>query len=128
MPSQVRYRWRRNRHILFGMQLQGCVAMIANNNGAAFGHDGDLARLWNTLRVIGWCTVPVLLLLPAVAMQFTSEVQWTAMDFGFAGAVLVGAGLVLELVTRMTVRPALRFGAALVVGLVVMAIWAWAVA
>ncbi|MFD2649682.1 hypothetical protein ACFSX5_17995 [Devosia albogilva] len=102
--------------------------MIANNNGAAFEHDGDLARLWNTLRVIGWCAVPLLLLLPAVAMQFTSEVQWTAMDFGFAGAVLVGAGGLLELVTRMTVRPALRFGAALVVGLVVMAIWAWAVA
>ncbi len=102
--------------------------MIANNNGAAFGHNGDLARLWNTLRVIGWCAVPVLLLLPAVAMQFTSEVQWTAKDFGFAGAVLVGAGLVLELVTRMTARPAFRFGVALVVALLVLAIWAWAVA
>ncbi len=102
--------------------------MIANNNGTALGHEGDLARLWNTLRVIGWCAVPLILLLPAIAMQFTGEVQWTAMDFAFAGAVLVGAGVVLELVTRITVRPGLRFGAALLVGLLVMAVWAWAVA
>ncbi len=102
--------------------------MITNNNNAAFGHEGDLARLWNTLRVIGWCAVPLLLLLPAVAMQFTRDVQWTATDFGFAGAVLIGAGLVIELVTRVTARPALRFGAALVVGALVLGIWAWAVA
>lgn len=102
--------------------------MITNNNGAFFGREDELTRLWNTLRVVGWCAVPLILLLPAVAMQFTREVQWTAMDFAFAGAVLVGAGLLLEVVTRLTHRPALRFGAAVVVGTLVMAIWAWAVA
>ena len=61
-------------------------------------------------------------------MRFGDEVNWTAMDFAFAGGVLVGAGLILEVVGWLTRKPALRFGAALVVGLALGLIWAWAVA
>lgn len=43
-----------------------------------------------------------LLLLPLIAMQFTSEVVWTASDFIIAGILLFGTGLILELVCRKT--------------------------
>jgi len=102
--------------------------MATNNNGAFFGREDELNRLWNILRIVGWAAVPLILLLPAVAMMFTSEVQWTASDFILAGAVLIGAGLVLELVARLTRSPVVRFGSAFVVGGLVIAFWASAVA
>ena len=37
----------------------------------------------------------LLLLLPAVAMQFTSEVSWGPGDFVVAGVLLAGAGSIL---------------------------------
>ena len=41
-----------------------------------------------------------LILLPLVAMQFTSEVVWTASDFVFAMVMFGGVGLGLELAAR----------------------------
>jgi len=38
-----------------------------------------------------------ILLLPLVAMQFTREVDWTALDFVVAAVLLLGAGFALEL-------------------------------
>lgn len=49
-------------------------------------------------------TVAVLLLAPFIAMQFTAEVNWTLSDFVIAGVLLLGTGLLCELVLR-TVRP-----------------------
>jgi hypothetical protein len=40
------------------------------------------------------------LLLPLVAMQFTDEVDWGVADFVFAGLLLGGTGLLLELAVR----------------------------
>ena len=102
--------------------------MTLNETSPSGANDAALNRLWNALRLLAWITVPVLLLIPAVAMRFGDEVNWTAMDFAFAGGVLVGAGLILEVVAWLTRKPALRFGAALVVGLALGLIWAWAVA
>ncbi|MDQ3126683.1 MAG: hypothetical protein M3Q74_13895 [Pseudomonadota bacterium] len=102
--------------------------MTLNEHHAMGANDAALTRLWSTLRVIGWIAVPVLLLIPMAAMRFTDEVQWTTMDFAFAGGILISAGLVLELVTWSTRNPAIRFGAALAAGLAVGLIWAWAVA
>ena len=102
--------------------------MTLNETSPSGANDAALNRLWNALRLLAWITVPVLLLIPAVAMRFGDEVNWTAMDFAFAGGVLVSAGLVLEVVGWLTRKPALRFGAALAVGLAVGLIWAWAVA
>jgi hypothetical protein len=42
----------------------------------------------------------LLLLVPAVAMQFTDEVRWSALDFVTAGCLLFGAGIAYELVSR----------------------------
>lgn len=55
-------------------------------------------RAWITA---AWITITALLLLtPLVAMQFTNEVNWTVSDFAFAGAVLVGAGIIYEFAAR----------------------------
>lgn len=43
-----------------------------------------------------------LLLLPLIAMQFTSEDVWTASDFIIAGILLFGTGIIIELVLRKT--------------------------
>ena len=44
--------------------------------------------------------VVVLLFIPLVAMQFTHEVHWSIFDFAVAGVLLLGTGLLCELVLR----------------------------
>ncbi len=41
----------------------------------------------------------LILLVPLVAMQFSNEVKWGLRDFVVIGTLLMGAGLVYELVT-----------------------------
>lgn len=45
-------------------------------------------------------TVSILLLIPLIAMQFTDEVNWTLFDFIVAAVLLLGTGLMCELVMR----------------------------
>ncbi|WP_205478613.1 hypothetical protein [Sphingomonas arenae] len=54
----------------------------------------------NPWRVAGWSTAVGLLLLPLIAMQFTTEVNWTFGDFLFAAMMFGLVGLTLELVVR----------------------------
>ncbi len=42
----------------------------------------------------------ILLLIPLVAMQFTNEVDWNIADFIIMGVLLIGTGLLCELVLR----------------------------
>jgi hypothetical protein len=42
----------------------------------------------------------LILLIPLVAMQFTSEVKWNLTDFIVMGILIFGTGLILDLVTR----------------------------
>jgi hypothetical protein len=42
----------------------------------------------------------LILMIPLVAMRFTSEVNWTTSDFIFAGVLLFGTGLAYELISR----------------------------
>jgi hypothetical protein len=66
----------------------------------------------------------LLLLIPLVAMQFTEEVVWTLSDFGVAGALLAGTGLVYELATRSLRSPRLRMIAGAVIVGAFLVIWA----
>lgn len=45
-------------------------------------------------------TAALLLVVPLVAMQFTTEVKWSFFDFLVAGFLLFGTGLLLELILR----------------------------
>jgi Kef-type K+ transport system membrane component KefB len=45
-------------------------------------------------------TVVFLLFIPLIAMQFTNEVNWNQSDFVVAGVLLLGTGLICELVMR----------------------------
>lgn len=64
----------------------------------------------------------LLLLMPAVAMQFTSEVSWGPGDFVVAAVLLFGAGSIAVLglrhVTGTGCRAALMFGIAFALALV----------
>ena len=63
------------------------------------------ARHANRWRLARWGVIAALLILPAVAMQFTEEVSWSSSDFVAAAVLLVSAGAVYEVVARR-VRPA----------------------
>lgn len=61
-------------------------------------------------RWIFWGAAAVLLLVPLVAMQFTTEVDWTPTDF-LAAAVMIGVpGLLFEAATRLSDRFTYRLG------------------
>ena len=44
--------------------------------------------------------IMLLLLIPLIAQQFTNEVDWTLPDFVAAGILLLGTGLLCEIVIR----------------------------
>jgi hypothetical protein len=71
-----------------------------------------------------WGVAAALLLLPAAAMQFTDEVQWTAGDFVFAGVLIGGVGLAFELAVRMTRDPFYRAGVAAALAAAFLIMWA----
>lgn len=76
-----------------------------------------------TIRRLGWSLAAAVLLVPAVAMQFTHEVNWGAGDF-LAAALLLGlAGFGLEVAARLPRRRWRRRGALLVVAALAL-VWA----
>lgn len=65
-----------------------------------------------------------IMLVPAIAMQITSEVNWGLEDFGAMGLMLIAAGLLLEASSRLA-NTALQMG--LAVGFIILAFFAvWA--
>lgn len=68
------------------------------------------APLVNGWRIAGWGSLLALLLLPALAMQMTSEVNWDGGDFVFAAILLGFVGTVVELAARFARPGAPRIG------------------
>ena len=69
-------------------------------------------------------TVAILLSIPLIAMQFTNEVDWSPFDFVVMGILLLGTGLMCELVMRRVKKTGYRIA---IVGAVLIAfllIWA----
>lgn len=80
--------------------------MTAMTNSNGNGHRG--VGRW---RIFFWGAAAALVALPAVAMRFTTEVNWTASDFVFAAVLIGGVGLLLELAMRRSGSLAYRAGA-----------------
>lgn len=70
-----------------------------------------------------WGTAAFLLLLPAVAMQFTSEVDWTISDFVFMGVMLSVACGTYELAARMTSNTAYRAAVGIAIVTAFLTVW-----
>lgn len=68
------------------------------------------APLLNGWRIAGWGSLLALLMLPALAMQMTGEVNWTTGDFVFAAILLGFVGTVVELASRFARPGAPRIG------------------
>ncbi len=52
-------------------------------------------------RLAGWAAAGALFLVPLLVMQFTAEIQWDSADFAMFGAMILAAGLALELSLRI---------------------------
>ncbi|MDP3882011.1 MAG: hypothetical protein Q8Q31_04015 [Nanoarchaeota archaeon] len=66
----------------------------------------------------------LILLVPLIAMQFTSEVVWSLSDFVVAGVLLFGAGLVYEFLVSRTNNKKYRIVIGLAVLVILVYIWA----
>ena len=80
-------------------------------------------RLLAALRILGWGGAAALLLTPAIAMQFSDEVQWTASDFVIAGFMLSIPLAIMELTLRASRSWAYRGGVALAAGTALVITW-----
>ncbi len=65
----------------------------------------------------------VLLLVPLISMQFTSEVFWTLSDFIFAGVLLFGTGTVFVFVLHNMENNSYRIGAGIALISTLILIW-----
>jgi hypothetical protein len=68
--------------------------------------------------------VALILLIPLIAMQFTNEVDWTPIDFVVMGVLLLGTGLLCELVIRSVKNKDYRIGLIAVILVAFFLIWA----
>jgi drug/metabolite transporter superfamily protein YnfA len=75
-------------------------------------------------RQVMWAVIALLLVLPLVAMPFTPEIKWSGSDFAAAGALLVGTGLVYELVVNRLADRTLRTVATVALLGVLLLAWA----
>ncbi|MGB3173514.1 MAG: hypothetical protein WBB12_06670 [Saprospiraceae bacterium] len=69
-------------------------------------------------------TVAFLLLIPFIAMQYTEEVSWNLSDFVVAGVLLLGTGLLCELVIRKVNQKGLRIVICVALLTILLLLWA----
>ncbi|HET8808676.1 MAG TPA: hypothetical protein VFM65_00235 [Flavobacteriaceae bacterium] len=75
-------------------------------------------------RLIGILTgVAILLFIPLIAMQFTEEVNWNLFDFIVMGILLLGTGLLCELVMRKVKKSEYRI--AICAGILIAFFFIW---
>lgn len=81
-------------------------------------------RLPSSWRTMLWSGIAAMLLLPAVAMQFTHQVAWGAEDFAAALLLLGGFGVAVEVAFRVTQHATGRLAIAGGALLIVLLLWA----
>lgn len=103
--------------LLFRPNIIGNIFHLANKNSI-------IMTAQNKRLMLILAGVPTLLLIPLIAMQFSTGVDWKILDFTIMGVLLLGTGLLCEFVLRKvksTKGRLLLCGAALLVFLL---IWA----
>jgi hypothetical protein len=90
---------------------------------------GDFAQIvagerWRGWRIAMWGIAAGLLLLPAIAMRFTPDVNWSASDFVVMGAMLGTACIACEAAARVSGNGSYRLAAAIAVGMAFVTVWA----
>jgi hypothetical protein len=78
----------------------------------------------NKRLIIILIVVAVILTIPLVAMQFTTEVNWSLFDFAVAGILLLGTGLVIELILRNVKLLNHRILLSVIVLFILLLVWA----
>jgi energy-converting hydrogenase Eha subunit A len=78
----------------------------------------------NKRLVFIFSTIAVLLSLPLITMQFTTEVNWTLSDFIIAAVLLTGTGLLCEMVLRHVIQ--LKYRLAICGGILLILFLIWA--
>ena len=68
--------------------------------------------------------VAIILLIPFIAMQFTDEVSWTLFDFIVMGVLLLGTGLLFELVLRKMTN--IKYRTFLLIAIILTFLLVWA--
>ncbi len=68
--------------------------------------------------------VPVLLMIPLIAMQFTNEVNWSLSDFIIMGVLLLSTGFICELIIRNVQKSTYRIALCIPVLGMLFLIWA----
>lgn len=105
---------------LFGFTLwvfvETSAAIIKENIIFIIMHNKNIIRI-----ALGTAFI---LMIPLVAMQFTDEVAWDLADFVIIGALLLGTGLMYELITRKVSN--IKHRSAIGVALVVALLYIWA--
>lgn len=79
--------------LLFRPAIIGNFYHLTNKNS-------KLMTSQNKRLIIILAVVPMLLIIPLIAMQFTNSVDWNFIDFVVMGVMLSGTGLLCELVLR----------------------------
>ena len=85
--------------------------------------DNEHARRRNRWSLAIWGGAASLLMLPAVAMQFTDEVNWTAGDFVVMGAMLAVACGSYEVVARISSNRWYRIAAGIAIVTAFVTLW-----
>lgn len=87
-------------------------------------YDDALPQQSSRLRLALWSLAGLLLLIPAVAMQVSAQMNWGKEDFLAAAVLIGGAGLGIELAVRLIKsRRAMMFAIA---GVLAVLMLAWA--
>ncbi len=73
------------------------------------------------LTIVG--TIVFILMVPLIAMQFTTEVKWTPFDFIVAGTLLVITGLAIEVTIRRVMNSKYRVAICLAILVVFLLTW-----
>ena len=81
------------------------------------------ARRGQRMRIGAWAGAATLLLIPAIAMQFTREVDWSPADFVFAAVLLFGSLAAFEWLARGSGRLSYRVATGLVLFGVFAIVW-----